>query len=248
MEHLTPDALARLVDEPPTGAEAEHLEDCPRCAAELDALQEQTEALGHLADLRPPRGAWEPLAARLRAEGLLRPEDGRTRGGAQWWNRGPVMQAAAGLCLLLVGGATGLGIGLTSHDGASPEPSQGAVAGGDAPAETHPIARLAAMDPEDAFPDGLTTDQAADFVRITEAWYMEALLRYRDRLEEDSPLSQPDPVGRWAALETLMAAGQAAVHQSPTDPFLNGLLANMQAERDATLRGMNARTVGQNWY
>lgn len=244
MEHLTPDALARLVDEPPTGAEAEHLDDCARCAAELDALQEQTEALAHLADLRPPQGAWEPLAARLRAEGLLRPEDGRTRASALWWNRGPVMQAAAGLCLLLVGGAAGLGIGLTSHDVASPQ----AVAGGDAPAEAHPIVGLAALDPEDAFPDGLTTEEAAEFVRVTETWYMEALLRYRDRLEGETPLSNPDPVGRWAALETLMAAGQAAVHQSPTDPFLNGLLANMQAEREATLRGMEARTVGQNWY
>jgi hypothetical protein len=244
MEHLTPDALARLVDEPPTGAEAAHLAECPRCAAELDALQEQTEALGHLADLRPPQGAWEPLAARLRAEGLLRPEAERPRTGAPWWSRGPVMQAAAALSLFLVGGAAGFGIGLLPGSEATPT----GVAGEDAPAEAHPIARLASMDPENAFPDELTVDQAAELVRVTEAWYMEALIRYRDRIDREAPVPETDPLGRWAALETLMAAGQAAVHQSPTDPFLNGILANMQAEREATLRGMEARTVGQNWY
>jgi hypothetical protein len=56
MEHLTPETLARLVDEAPSETEAEHLAQCARCTAERDAYEEQTTALGSLADLRA-RGA-----------------------------------------------------------------------------------------------------------------------------------------------------------------------------------------------
>jgi len=61
MRHLSNEDLARLVDEAPSPEERRHLARCHRCVAELDALREQTEALGSLPDLVPPRGDWREL-------------------------------------------------------------------------------------------------------------------------------------------------------------------------------------------
>jgi hypothetical protein len=244
MEHLNIEALARLLDEPGAEPEREHLNRCRRCRDELDALRAQTLALSHLPDMRPPRGDWETLEARLWEEGLLR--SGSVEGGRSarplpaWWR-------AAAVVALLMGG-TALGMGLSAVRG-----GDGAVAGGE-PAGVRTAAgtsagSLAALDPEAAAPD-LTLDEAEDLVRLTESWYLTALVRYRDRLEleEGEPASSADPLTRYAALEALLAASQAAVQEAPTDPFLNGLLVNMRAEREATLRGIRATSAAASWY
>src|SRR5690606_8195371 len=88
MAHLTPEELARLVDEAPLPGERHHLEACDLCAAELASYREQTSALAALPAVRPPRGDWEALEARLVAEGLI---DAGTRSGSPrlavtpWW-------------------------------------------------------------------------------------------------------------------------------------------------------------------
>lgn len=226
MEHLTPKTLARLVDEPPRGAEEEHLERCSRCRDQLEALKEQTEALSHLTDLRPPREGWESLEEHLRAEGLVAGATQRSGNPASsptpW-----LFRIAAGVVLLATGAA--LGAGLTDQGQPSTN-DPGSVAAMDAPAE-------------------LTLDEAAERVQVAEERYLQALLDYRVRLAgADGELDGVDPASRWAALETLMAAGQAAVREAPTDPFVNGLLVNMYAEREATLRGMEAGTAAGHWY
>ena len=71
MEHLSPEVLARLVDEAPTAEESAHLAECGCCTAELEALREQTAALGQLPDIRPNPGDWATVEARLTSEGLL---------------------------------------------------------------------------------------------------------------------------------------------------------------------------------
>ncbi len=226
MEHLTPKTLARLVDEAPRGAEEEHLDRCSRCRDELEALKEQTAALSHLTDLRPPRGGWESLEARLRAEGLVEGAPQRSANPGSFPT--PWLTRIAGGVVLLATGAA-LGAGLTGAEQRSPN-DPGPVAAVDAPAD-------------------LTLDEAAERVQVAEERYLQALVDYRARLAgDDGELEGVDPASRWAALETLMAAGQAAVREAPTDPFVNGLLVNMYAEREAALRGMEAGTAAGHWY
>ena len=253
MEHLTPETLARLADEAPDPSEAAHLDWCSRCRAEVEALQAQTRALSHLPYFRPPPGDWEALETRLADVGLLRqeptqspPASAPSRGGGGW-GAGPSWLQVAVAVLLLVGGA-GLGMGagafLESGEKGVPFPSASPseLLGLDAVA-------MAALDPSAGEVD-LSLAEAGELVRLTEQWYLTALTRYRDRaLGRDAPpTGHGDPFTRYAALEALMAASQAAVREVPTDPFLNGLLVNMRAEREATLRGLRAASTADNWY
>ena len=58
-----------------------------------------------------------------------------------------------------------------------------------------------------------------------------------------------DAQRRYAALEYFLAAGEAAVREAPADPFMNGLLASVRAERQAA-RTMVLREASrlQDWY
>ncbi|MEJ2202914.1 MAG: hypothetical protein P8170_02260 [Gemmatimonadota bacterium] len=223
MEHLTTEILARLVDEPPREEETRHLSECQVCTSELDALRAQTQALGSLPEVRPPLGDWEFLEARLRSEGLVRDPSlfhrltmGRTPG----W-----MRAAAAAALFLGGGMFGAAF---TGDAVRDVPS----------GTSNGAARMAAVD---------NLDDAASAVRNAEADYMYALARYRELLGEESGQGEiGDPITNLAALEYLVAAGQAAVRQAPADPFLNGLLASTLAEREAVLRRISTRQ--DNWF
>jgi hypothetical protein len=225
MEHLSREALARLVDEAPGPGESEHLAACLACASELDALRAQTQALASLPEIRPPLGDWEVLEDRLRAESLI-----QHRGLLQRLTlaQTPPWMRVAAAAALFVGGST-LGAGLASR----------------APTELRPEAASAAGVAQ--FTAAQDVDDAAAAVRIAEATYMSALTRYRQLLEEQGG---SDVIGdlssRFAALEYLVAAGQAAVRQAPADPFLNGLLASTMAEREATLQRISNRQ--DNWF
>ena len=104
MQHLDLDDLARLVDEAPEPAEAEHLRGCLVCRRELAALREQTDALASLGALEPAAGAWAALEARLTEEGLVRTPAPRSR--VLMLHRPPV-RIAAGVALFLLGAAAG---------------------------------------------------------------------------------------------------------------------------------------------
>jgi hypothetical protein len=99
----------------------------------------------------------------------------------------------------------------------------------------------------------LSMEEAEELVRATESWYLSALLRYRERVGagsgEGGREEWGDPVSRYAALEALMAAGQAAIREAPADPFLNGLMMNVRAEREAALRGIRSASASEGeWY
>lgn len=229
MEHLSPEALARLVDESPSADEAEHLAACPRCADALDGFRAQTAALGGMADLRPPRGAWDTLEARLVSEGLVK-RGGRgleaTMGRTPMW-----MRIAAALVLFL--GGTGLGVGLAGSPGTSLG-FRGQEGG-----ESGPFAQASRAG---------TVDEAAEAVRLAERQFMDAMIRYRQLLDAqngEEPLGEPG--AHYAALEYLVAAAQVAVQQAPADPFLNGLLASTLAEREAARQEV-MRRAGMDWY
>jgi hypothetical protein len=115
MEHLTLEALSRIVDEAPSTEERLHLGTCPACAAELKALQEQTEALAGLPELRPPLGDWEVLQARLVSEGLVRQRSplAKLASTPSW------MRAAAAVLIFAAGtgvGAAAKGAGAFGRD------------------------------------------------------------------------------------------------------------------------------------
>lgn len=220
MTHLTRETLARLVDEPAGPGEREHLDGCPDCRHELRELRRQTEALGSLPDLRPPRGDWGMLRARLDREGLLRGEARRV--GAEPEPAG-WMRVAAAVVLFLAGA----GVGAAAVQG-------GPAAGPD-------------VDPLAAVEDARTPEEAAEAVRQAEEVYIQTLSRYRELSEAREPgTSSGDPAGRYAALEGLLAASRAAVHEAPADPFINGILVSTLAERQATLRQIS--TGGDDWF
>jgi hypothetical protein len=264
MEHLTTEALARLVDEVPTPDERGHLNRCRRCRDEFDALQAQTMGLSHLPDLRPPRGDWESLEVRLRGEGLIRAsEEWGDRGGAGSARRGQrsgqaswQRVAAAALLLALGAGAGAGGMALAADGSAGTPPGRVAAGSGVVPGSGLAALDLPAIQAAlglDARGATLSLEEAEELVQATESWYLSALLRDRDRVGAESgeggPREWSDPVSRYAALEALMAAGQAAIREAPADPFLNGLMMNVRAEREAVLRGIRSAAASEGeWY
>jgi hypothetical protein len=226
MEHLKAETLARLVEELPTFAEREHLEACNTCATELEALRRQTDLLGRLPDLRPFPADFEALEARLQAEGLI--HSGSRAGGRAGrselaftprWTR-----RVAGVALFAVGAFTGA----LAVERLRP-------AGG--------VELAAASDPVDAAAALATVEEA-------ERDYVAALVRYRQLTNGSSDDDGAgDPTTRYAALEDLVRAGQAAVRQAPADPFLNGLLASALAEQQAVSRRISSgRGQRDGWF
>jgi len=184
-------------------------------------LEDQTEAVGSLPDLRPPSGDWDALEARLVSEGLIR-SGGLAHKTARWWSSG-WLQAAAAVVLFL--GGTTFGSGFLASRG------QEQLAGGAPPSglELIPVS-------SGALPVSNLTE-AAEAVNMAERYYMDALLQYRQLLDsQGDPTYVGDPTTRFAAIETVVAASRAAVQKSPADPYLNGVLVSALAERQAFLR------------
>lgn len=221
MGHLTTETLGRLVSEEPSPEERRHLEACPLCRSELEAMREQTEAVGSLPDLRPPAGDWEALEARLVSEGLIR-SSGLALHAPRWWSS-RWLQAAAALVLFLGGTALGSvvagpGFGRVGAERSGPPGLELIPVG----AQAQPVSSLA---------------DAAEAVRLAEQQYIMTLLQYRQLLDAQGvPGSIGDPASRFAALEAIVAAGRAAVQQAPADPYVNGVLVSALAEREALLR------------
>ena len=227
MEHLNPETLARLVDEVPDAEERAHLKRCPECAEELEWIRSTSEALGQLPDVRPPRGDWAVLEARLVSEGLVRGERGW---GAALARTPGWMRAAAAVVLFL----SGAGVGLAVDAPGAPLRSAGGEVG---------------MNVDFASVEPATVDEAAEAMRRAERVFVDALLRYRQMVDAES--GDPgivDPQRRYAALEYFLAAGEAAVREAPTDPFMNGLLASVRAERQAARDAALRQASQQDWY
>lgn len=220
MEHLTLEALARLVDEAPTDAEREHLEHCAACRQGLRSLEVQTEDLAALPALVPARGDWRELEARLVSEGLVQ----RRRGGpsltllSSGWVR-----TAAAAALFAAGAMTG---SAATERGTTSSQAPGVAA-------SLPIESAASL------------GEAESAVRLAEQQYARTLLTYRRLLGQEQQLPGDDPIRREQALELLVQAGQSAVRAAPDDPYINSFLVNLLAERRASSR--RAQT-GDNWF
>jgi hypothetical protein len=136
MQHLTLEALARLVDEPPDPAEAAHVRDCLPCRRELEEMRAQTHALAALPDPEPPARAWAALEAELRREGLVKdivPARRRLAGH-------PALRIAAAALVFLLG--AGVGVALLGRGGDSER-----IASGDPVRAVPPRILEPALDP-----------------------------------------------------------------------------------------------------
>ena len=234
MEHLSDEALARLVDDLPGTEERRHLDGCDACQGRLEGLRAQSDALARLPDVRPPRGDWEALEARLLSEGLV---DGGSRAGYGELARTPRWMRTAAAVLLFL---SGVGAGALLARGGLP-----GLAGLPASVGRPVAASLGpALGPP---PLAATLDEAADHLQASERAYIDAMARYRELLLAGGEPAADDPARRYAALDVLVQAGRAAVREAPADPFLNGILASALAEQQAVARGA-ARRGGGNWF
>lgn len=91
-----------------------------------------------------------------------------------------------------------------------------------------------------------SVEEAVQAVETAERQYLQAVGAYQQTVRRNGnpPAASGDPASRFAALEALLAASQAAVRESPADPFFNGVLVNTLMERQQTLRQIS----GDNWY
>lgn len=219
MEHVNQEWLAELVDREPTAEERALLEEHPEWQRDLDAYREMTEALGRMDRMRPPRGHWDVLEARLASEGLIKPRRNTLLSlplSAGW------TRAAAAAALFLGGAFTGSS--LTPAAGAPGLP------GGSSLADVAAISDV---------------EEAEQAVQAAESQYLNSLMRYSQlRQASDEPF-QPDLSERSEALDMLVQASQNALRRAPDDPFINMYLVNTLAERSRVQR---AARSGDNWF
>jgi hypothetical protein len=269
MSHLTPETMARLVDEEPTAPRRTPRE-CEECRAELDGMREDVHALALLPDMAPAPDAWPALEERLEAEGLIRRRPLFSPGRLSW--------AAAAVVVFMAGGVAGrmsavpgglptatvqqtpgaqpvadaqqlpldTGAAQPVQPWLEPQPHEAPVTLPAPPVELRPPRAADGVRLASSAEPGLprTIDDAAALLRQTEELYLAALTRYAELAASSEP---GDPVARLAALQSIVLTTQAALNQSPTDPVINGYHLTALAQRDATLRQV-AATSNERWY
>lgn len=195
-EHLTTETLSRLLDEPPADdSAAAHLEECRRCARELEGLRRMRMALSGLGEEEPPPGEWRAVEDELRASGLLSEDEDAAAtdwsvGGGGWYSGWPA-RAAAAVVVFGVGLAAGLQVELDG--GLDP----------DRPVAAGPSAQESGVPANDL--DGILAS-ASDQHTV-------------------SPVEDPVVAAeQLARLDALARAVRERLQQSPADPELNDLL------------------------
>lgn len=194
----------------------------PLSEKELDDLVARERELGS-----PPLTDWDSIAARLRAEGLI-----KERGFGQRFTSRTWMQAAAALLLVAGGAAIGR---YTATASTSPDAAPNAAASAAAPA---------ALAEEASATNASAT--VAEFKSPEEAWstlnrageeYQRASA-YLSASNTDIPMpTTPDTYRtRLAALDNVMTEMRTALHEAPHDPVINQYYLATVGAREATLR------------
>ena len=248
MPHLSPERIAALVDEPATGSERAHFEQCARCRADFVAMRRIVDAAGAERE-RPiaPLVPWPQLAGALRDEGLVSgppasltvssapvavrpimsaPSLSQVRGDGRGprvapWMRMLGMAAAAGLLVTagVVGGRMSVARGAAS---------------GASLATSIPVANVAQF---------RSSDDARATLRSAEQVYSGALLWLA---AHDSALAPRAQTGSEAAamnyrerlevLDAAMATARRALYEAPDDPVMNRYYLATLGAREVTLR------------
>lgn len=252
--HLDSETLARLADEAPSPTEAAHLAACGECAAEREALAEQTTLLGSLGPLAPPAAAWERLEGELCSAGLVRGAESRRAWLA------PSLRAAAALVVLLGAAAVFTLWGGTAPEGklalrpaqpaAEQRPSPGvAPAASPAPAVSTPAPEAAPPParPRVAlrratlarFAGESRPPAAAEAVPAVEAAALQSLAEY---IAAAAPTADTDPLEQLAAWEGITLFTGDAVERLPASAAANGYHLLALRQRDAVLRQVAVNT------
>ena len=256
MWHPSPEDLARLVDqtETPTAAEAEHLAACASCAAELDALRTEHDALGSLPRILPVPTSWEIMRHRLEREGMLHAAAPR-----RTWMPG----VAAAIVLFVAGGATGVafarGLGESARDvevassADVPAPASSPITNAldtatasvaqpplkePATTERAPAPRLAASEPRNAIDDGVLPSlrgTPSDAPTGTPDWAYIAASASNARTPDEAARFVRDAEGAYLAAMTRLAELTEA---QSSDPAVR-LATAIDAE------GMKAELIGR---
>ena len=237
MLHLSPERLAALADDEPTGAEASHLASCLRCASERTAqrtllvLARREGAIGS-----EPLTSWNVLAAELRTEGLIgepaspmslsTPVRGmpaarrRPRFDTGGWRR-----VAAAVLL------AGAGVAAGRYSAGAPVLPTGELAAVGAAATT------------DADPAGATlvsysstTDAVTAFLQA-QRQMQQAAAFLAEQEQAGAPNYDADMYrARLAALDGMVSVSRAALYEAPADPVINQYYLATLGAREATMR------------
>lgn len=228
MSHLSIDRLAAIADETPTPDEATHLAGCWDCRAEVAAYRRLARMSAMAPVPNEPLTAWSQLAPQLRASGLIVDASRSTEapGGASvvaFPQRKPqvqvwAMRVAAGLALLIGGGALGR---VTAPQAAAFDPTTLAAA---------PVASYR------------SPDDAVRALTVAQEQYQSAaaFLASQDTTSRFIGLNRETYEARLAALDEIAALTRAALYRAPQDPMLNQYYLTTLGAREATLRELGA--------
>jgi hypothetical protein len=225
MQHLDPERLAALHEDPPTADERAHLASCVACRREQEAfaaladlaLAEGARGLPDVVDMAAapamPLTQWEALRPQLIAEGLL------TSGAADASRlmAPPVARPArrwgwqAAAAVALVAGGALLGRVTAPGDRATPS----MVATAEEAAFTSPADAQAAL------------LRAQSLYESASSW-----LAVNDTTTHSTDVYR----ARLAALDDMLATSREALRTAPTDPVLNQYYLNAASARETTLR------------
>ena len=254
MSHLSPERIAALVDEPATGIERTHFEQCGHCRADFVAMRRIVEAAGLERD-RPiaPLVPWQQLAGALRDEGLLAaprtpltvspppvevraitsaPSLAPARSDAPVHRVAPWMRVigmVAAAAMLVTSGVLG---------GRMTAPRDAAQA----PTMASPIPVTPGI-PHTDVAQFRTPDEARTTLHSAEQVYSGALLWLA---VHDSALAPRQLTGSEAAasnyrerlevLDAAMATARRALYEAPDDPVMNRYYLATLGAREVTLR------------
>ncbi len=254
MQHLSPERIAALVDEPAVHDERTHFEQCARCRADFVAVRRIVAAAASERD-RPiaPLLSWQQLSTALRDEGIFTvqrtalmsmPADVRplssapslsapvaeTGRGFRGWQRVAGMAAAAAL-LITVGVAGGR---MTMRGARATIETVPEIAVVPSASPTAPMTLAAQF---------RTPDDARATLHSAEEVYSGALLWLA---AHDSALAPRQVGGAQAAasdyrqrlevLDAAMATARRALYEAPDDPVMNRYYLATLGAREVTLR------------
>ncbi len=253
MQHLSPERIAALVDEPATLDERHHLEHCALCRADFIAMRRIVAAASAERE-RPivPLVPWQQLATALRDEGLLAstrsamvstPAEIRpilsapsvvaplqSRRVLARWQR--VSGLAAAAALLVTVGVAGGRLTATRPAALAELPATVAAVQPVVPGPlTQPVVRFR------------TPDEARAMLNSAEQVYSGALLwlaahdsALAPRMAGGSAAAASSYRERLEVLDAAMATARRALYEAPDDPVMNRYYLATLGAREVTLR------------
>lgn len=229
MSHLTTERLAVLVDESPSSAELAHLAVCAECARERAVFRNLVElASTETARLGVPLTNWESLRRPLLADGTI--GGGRGQRTLRPWLRGPWLQTAAAL-LLVVGGVAA---GRYSADANLIRHAAPAAQAADTAAVNTAVAAA------DSAPRFASVEQARAEQTRSQLVYQSATAYLAQSDTATRAVESASAMRtRLAALDQASRVMGRALDEAPYDPVINGYYITTLGQREATIRQLN---------